>query len=192
MNAHTDLTDTMTAVLHELSDRPLVAIRATSASLRALARRGLATLDADAGFYRITDAGRAALGLADAEPEPLATVTPIRPAAAETPAVRDRERRRLSEKARRAKTAQPCACGCGELTGGGSYRPGHDSKHAGAVGRQVAAEADGSTDSGQVRARCAALLPGRPALVDKAVKTATGELARARMVAIRQEGRRRA
>ena len=35
-----------------------------------------------------------------------------------------------------AKAPQDCTCGCGEQTGGGNYRPGHDSRHV----SQVAAE----------------------------------------------------
>lgn len=39
----------------------------------------------------------------------------------------------------RPKTSgKPCVCGCGETTGGGNYRPGHDSRH---VSRVVAGEA---------------------------------------------------
>lgn len=35
----------------------------------------------------------------------------------------------------------PCLCGCGEATGKKSnYRPGHDARHAGQVGRAIAAE----------------------------------------------------
>jgi hypothetical protein len=38
-----------------------------------------------------------------------------------------------------ASTAQkrPCTCGCGETTGGGLYRPGHDARHVSRLVKQV-------------------------------------------------------
>lgn len=43
----------------------------------------------------------------------------------------------------KAKVERPaCRCGCGETTSGGSYRPGHDARHAGKVGRAIAAGGD--------------------------------------------------
>lgn len=36
------------------------------------------------------------------------------------------------------KTPVACACGCG-VTGSGTYRPGHDARHAGVVGRDLVA-----------------------------------------------------
>lgn len=40
------------------------------------------------------------------------------------------------------KAPHPCTCGCGELVPSKSfYRPGHDARHAGVVGREIAAEA---------------------------------------------------
>lgn len=39
----------------------------------------------------------------------------------------------------------PCNCGCGEtITTRAMYRPGHDARHAGAVGRQIAQDGDES------------------------------------------------
>ncbi|MEB3065389.1 hypothetical protein [[Mycobacterium] zoologicum] len=87
---------------------------------------------------------------------------------------------------RRTKVMRQCGCGCKEMTGGGQYRPGHDARHAGNVGRLVAAEADGSTTSQQVRELVAAQLAGRPKLIDKAVKVATRELERTRMAAAKR------
>lgn len=34
---------------------------------------------------------------------------------------------------------RPCTCGCGEMTGGGLYRPGHDARHVSSLTRQVKA-----------------------------------------------------
>lgn len=36
-------------------------------------------------------------------------------------------------------TKRPCKCGCGEMTGGGMYRPGHDARHVSALTRAVKA-----------------------------------------------------
>lgn len=57
-----------------------------------------------------------------------------------------------AERARRAAAApekrrgggssgqkRPCTCGCGETTGGGLYRPGHDARHVSALTKQVRA-----------------------------------------------------
>lgn len=35
------------------------------------------------------------------------------------------------------KQPKPCKCGCGEMTKGGTYKPGHDAKHLSAVLRGV-------------------------------------------------------
>lgn len=73
----------------------------------------------------------------------------------------------------------PCACGCGEVLHTRSvYRPGHDARHAGAVGRQVAREvmetgggaADLETDADRF-----AVLPS-DALRAKALRIANKEL----------------
>jgi hypothetical protein len=43
----------------------------------------------------------------------------------------------------------PCGCGCGEsVPPKSNYRPGHDARHAGQVGREVAAIMDGGHDEG--------------------------------------------
>lgn len=34
---------------------------------------------------------------------------------------------------------RPCTCGCGETTGGGLYRPGHDARHVSALAKAVKA-----------------------------------------------------
>lgn len=34
---------------------------------------------------------------------------------------------------------RPCTCGCGETTGGGLYRPGHDARHVSALTKRVKA-----------------------------------------------------
>lgn len=40
----------------------------------------------------------------------------------------------------------PCRCGCGDLVPGSSwYRPGHDARHAGVVGRQAAIDIENTT-----------------------------------------------
>lgn len=75
--------------------------------------------------------------------------------------------------------AHPCRCGCGEvITTRSVYRPGHDARHAGAVGRQVAREvmetgggaADLETDADRF-----AVLPS-DALKAKALRIANKEL----------------
>lgn len=46
----------------------------------------------------------------------------------------------------KTKAERPaCLCGCGDTTSGGSYRPGHDARHAGQVGRAIAAGGDADT-----------------------------------------------
>ena len=52
------------------------------------------------------------------------------------------------EKATRSKkSASPreCACGCGEMTGGGTFRPGHDARHKGNLLRQIRKGGDEGT-----------------------------------------------
>ena len=46
---------------------------------------------------------------------------------------------------RTPKETSWCQCGCGEQTGGGNYRPGHDARHVGMIGREIALQTD-STD----------------------------------------------
>lgn len=59
-----------------------------------------------------------------------------------------------------APTGVKCHCGCGtEAKPGRSYLPGHDARHAGAVGRALAAGAQGAEEA-------AAALP--PKLAEKA------------------------
>lgn len=41
-------------------------------------------------------------------------------------------------KGSRTAVGDPCLCGCGEATGKSNYRPGHDARHAGQVGRDIA------------------------------------------------------
>lgn len=52
------------------------------------------------------------------------------------------------EKATRSKksaTPRECACGCGEMTGGGTFRPGHDARHKGNLLRAIRAGGDEGT-----------------------------------------------
>lgn len=56
----------------------------------------------------------------------------------------ERARRAAVEPPKRhggSSTAQkrPCTCGCGETTGGGLYRPGHDARHVSNLVKQVKA-----------------------------------------------------
>lgn len=45
-------------------------------------------------------------------------------------------------------TGVPCGCGCGATTNPGRlYRPGHDARHAGQVGRMLAAKAPGAEEA---------------------------------------------
>ncbi len=37
----------------------------------------------------------------------------------------------------RKKRSKVCACGCGELTAGGNFEPGHDSKTLSAIVEEV-------------------------------------------------------
>lgn len=47
-----------------------------------------------------------------------------------------------------AGTFAQCLCGCEQnIAGKASYRPGHDARHAGAVGRYLATLVDGESDS---------------------------------------------
>jgi len=43
-----------------------------------------------------------------------------------------------------------CLCGCGEAVAKSNYRPGHDARHAGNVGRQVAEDVINTTKKGAV------------------------------------------
>ena len=46
----------------------------------------------------------------------------------------------IDERDRTMKTPQDCACGCGEQTKGGRFRPGHDAKLASRLRKEAAAE----------------------------------------------------
>lgn len=49
------------------------------------------------------------------------------------------------------KEASPCLCGCGEMAMS-NYRPGHDARHAGQIGREIAAIMNGGHDEdGQIK-----------------------------------------
>lgn len=77
----------------------------------------------------------------------------------------------------------PCLCGCGEATGKKSnYRPGHDARHAGNVGRAIAAE---YATPGFDRRELLAVLPSdslkakAEAIAEKAVEKANKKSAKA-------------
>ena len=42
---------------------------------------------------------------------------------------------------RKAKEPQACKCGCGEMTKGGMFRPGHDARYHSALAKEQAAAA---------------------------------------------------
>lgn len=48
---------------------------------------------------------------------------------------------------RKVATPQECRCGCGDMTKGGNYLPGHDARHAGQVARHAV---DSGLDDAQV------------------------------------------
>ena len=112
------MTDLQRAALELLAyNKPLTA-NITKRTLNSLVKRGWATEEA-AGTFWITAAGREAVGI---------------PSEFERPAKAPKAPKAKAERKPKAKKpAQECRCGCGEMTGGGNYRPGHDARHAGQV-----------------------------------------------------------
>jgi hypothetical protein len=67
----------------------------------------------------------------------------VNPPVEEQPVVTEQSIRRTRPK--NSKTSRPCECGCGEFTGGGMWRPGHDSRKKSALIRAV--DNDASEDA---------------------------------------------
>lgn len=84
-------------------------------------------------------------------------------------------------KPKRSKKARPCGCGCGEQTGGGLWKPGHDARWAGVVGRQVATDLGFVEDDAEVAEYIALRAPEgtSDALVAKAAKVARAAMSKA-------------
>lgn len=102
-------------------------------TLKNLVRRGLVDK-----IGRLTDAGREAAGI-------------NKTIQSEIAAEMDAERERLqaeriaaeapkadADKPKRSRKMRPCTCGCGGMTGGGKFLPGHDARWVGEIGRQAA------------------------------------------------------
>lgn len=77
-------------------------------------------------------------------------------------------------KAPASKDYHPCGCGCGEnVPPKSAYRPGHDARHAGAVGRSVAADYPNVLGDAGLKGEIEKFIsPDRPLLVAKATKVA--------------------
>lgn len=73
-----------------------------------------------------------------------------------------------------SKDYHPCGCGCGEnVPPKSAYRPGHDARHAGAVGRAIAAEYPNVLGDAGLKGEIEKQIsPDRPLLVAKAIKVA--------------------
>ena len=118
MNANTtaiEMSDLQRETLTLLAYNKPLSGHITKRTLNSLVKKGWATEEA-AGTFWITAAGREAVGI---------------PSEFERPAKAPKAKAERKPKAK--KPAQECRCGCGEMTGGGNYRPGHDARHAGRV-----------------------------------------------------------
>lgn len=87
-------------------------------TLKSLVQRGLVDK-----IGRLTDAGREAAGIKLVRVDHVKTA-PL----AEAP-------KADADKPKRSRKMRPCTCGCGGMTGGGKFLPGHDARWAGEVGR---------------------------------------------------------
>lgn len=56
----------------------------------------------------------------------------------EDPTSEEAHPKRVSTSAREVKPSRACECGCGEMTKGGRYRPGHDARHHAKLKREEA------------------------------------------------------
>ncbi|QOC55747.1 hypothetical protein SEA_ARCHIMEDES_47 [Gordonia phage Archimedes] len=110
----TEMTDLQRKALELLAYNKPLNSSITKRTLNSLIKKGWATLDANT--YWISAEGRKAVGIASEwERKPKET------------------KPKTERKAAPRKQPQECRCGCGEMTGGGNYRPGHDARHAGQV-----------------------------------------------------------
>jgi hypothetical protein len=83
-------------------------------------------------------------------------------------------------KAPAAPVAVACGCGCGQTANlGRQYRPGHDARHAGAVGRMVAEGKDGAQEA--LAALPAKLQAKAQAFADNRAKEAARKAAAAKV-----------
>lgn len=90
------------------------------------------------------------------------------------------------KRAKKVKTPLPCACGCGGLTAGGKYLPGHDARH---IKQLVAAAITGvTTESAALEA-----LDGSPRLQEKLLvqieRTVNAQKAREEKAAAKEQER---
>lgn len=88
-------------------------------TLKSLVRRGLVDK-----IGRLTDAGREAAFWIETVRVDHVKTAPL----AEAP-------KADADKPKRSRKMRPCTCGCGGMTGGGKFLPGHDARWAGEVGR---------------------------------------------------------
>ena len=110
-----EMTDLQRRALELLAYNKPLNSSITKRTLNSLVKKGWATLDAS--NYWISAAGREAVGIKSEFERPAKPKVERKPRAAAAP----------------KKAPQECRCGCGEMTGGGNYRPGHDARHAGQV-----------------------------------------------------------
>lgn len=76
------------------------------------------------------------------------------------------------------KTPQQCLCGCGSLTGGGRFRPGHDAKLKGALIKQIRDDNAKASERTMARAKLEELGWGKFAeAADHKPKAAKSEVA---------------
>ena len=113
------MTDLQRAALELLAYNKPLSSSITKRTLNSLVKKGWASQD-NGSTYWITAAGREAVGIKSEFERP----------AKEKKAPRERAPKKV-------KTPIECRCGCGEMTGGGNYRPGHDARHAGQIVKRV-------------------------------------------------------
>ncbi|WP_018178759.1 hypothetical protein [Jongsikchunia kroppenstedtii] len=111
MTATTELSPLALETLNAIASGEPLPAKANSRTIGALARRGL-VIQIDGKPVA------SSVGLQVAEPPASST----------------------EGKRKGKRTPQECRCGCGEMTGGGNYRPGHDARHVGQVARAVVAK----------------------------------------------------
>lgn len=143
-------------------------------TIRALSSRGL--IDAGNQGYVLTADGWAALEL-----DPPTEAAPAKPKRAKTA----KPRKSRSE----TPPANECGCGCGELCKG-LWRPGHDARWAGVVGREIASYVADPDDVWPEAERAAADIGASEALARKVARCA--ETALAKQVAKAEARKRKA
>ena len=84
-------------------------------------------------------------------------------------------------KPKRSRKPRSCGCGCGDLTNGGLWKPGHDARWAGNTGRTVAAELGYMEDNGEIGEHVALRAPEgtNAALIVKATNVALAAMGKA-------------